>query len=449
MVNRRTGAHGLSRMRSLGAMRGVVAASLLIFGQLTMIGVPLVGLGFLPAVPAFFGALLVLAPWPGTPPLSRATIAGWSAFFGTQVVATVLGSNFANTGSQVPSLGILAYSMTIGLGSYYLAIRLPRSHLRRTLRWGVLIVLGVAALERMSPAVKQALLGVREGLSPSGLLYEGWGRDLLLVDFVRPVFLAREPSHLAFTAGTLLVGWLLSARSGREMAVGAVLFAAAIAVVGSPVLLLAALAALVLVATRPASSRRESRELRWAKVAAVGIAAVVVVAGLWLLDDARLQDDSFAIRMLVPARLAFVRPEGLLLGTGVGGLDALAPSIVRSLSEANVNLSRLENSHIPAPVTNALAQYWIFNGLTFGVLVAVFVALGLRRSGQRGWLGLLLGLALMGNGVGSFVGPQMWISLGLLSGLAAQSDEFDPTAEDAHGRRCSGSGLSLQVARSP
>lgn len=383
-------------------------------------------LGFLPGppVPAFLagtaGFLLLLLNLRGLRVRDAWPLA---AYLGLALWGIAVAPEAARyLGERSKSWIYLVYSVAGSLGLFLELARWSRDRLARLFLTATLLILAGAALESYTPlgAVSDA---VRRAVFEEGV-YAADRRDVLLFGRVRPKLFTSEPSHVAKFFLLSSSVWLGLTRARRRYLTYALLAAAGLFLIRSPIVILTAGAAAVTKVwlDMPGLSRSlltgPLRRRLGLLAMAAALALLVAGAAATILSTRIAQiasgaDESFLLRIAAPALLATETAVSYpFFGVGLGGNDAMVHEMQTAFTRLGVDTSRFEE--VAEKLFNVFWMHWIYFGALGGVVAVWLVGLFARKVGARHYLFVASMALLFSQTMGAYNGIRYWSYLMLI-----------------------------------
>lgn len=373
-----------AQARSLGGVEG-----LLLLGALAGLHVDVsfkLDVGAIPnVIAAPFGLLLFVANLPALP---RAT-ASWLAGLTTLYVVSALYA-VGLMGAQpeaAAAVGLMLYSLVIGLGIYFAMLKLTMKRVRRYGWVVVILILGFALLEVVTP-----LRGLAIAFSGIYGAEADINRDIVVYGGYRPRVLTSEPSHAAISFALALGAWVFTVRRWTwvELAKAGGVTLVALMLIRSPFVILPAMMLGVRLLLWPTTNRRETRGQLAGRLAALLVGSIAAlslvgaVLGIVFADrissfDPR-SDWSVTVRTYGALLASWsAASTHWLFGTGIANFEAARFELAYTYRQLGVPSYVTETDLLEVSINNAPSVLLIFFGFG-GSIVYLFVWGGLLKS---------------------------------------------------------------------
>lgn len=373
-----------ARARSLGGIEG-----LLLVGALAGLHVDVsfrLDLGSVPnVIAAPFGLLLFVA---NLPTIARATVSWLVGLTTLYVVSAVYAVGLKGAQPDaVAAVGLMLYSLVIGLGIYFAMLKLTMKQIRRS-AWFVVILLLVIALLEVATPLRQlaiafsAIYGTEADLNRDVIVYGGY----------RPRVLTSEPSHAAISFALAMGAWVFTLRRWTwvELSKAGAVTLVALVLIRSPFVILPAMMVGVRLLLWPETNRRETRGQLAGRLAAllVGSIAALSLAGavLGIVFADRISsfdprsDWSVTVRTYGALLASWsAATTHWLFGTGIANFEAARFELAYTYRQLGVPSYVTETDLLEVSINNAPSVLLIFFGFV-GSIVYLFIWGGLLRS---------------------------------------------------------------------
>lgn len=374
-----------AQARSLGGVEG-----LLLLGALAGLHVDVsfrvLDLGAVPnVISAPFGLILFIANLPALP---RATVSWLAGLITLYVVSATyaVGLMGAQPDAAV-AVGLMLYSLMIGLGIYLAMRKLTIKKVGRYAGVAVILMLGFALLEVATP-----LRGFAIAFSGIYGAEADLNRDIVVYGGYRPRVLTSEPSHAAISFALALGTWVFTVRrwTWSELAKAGAVTLVALVLIRSPFVILPVMMLGLRLLLWPATNRRQTRGQLAGRLAALLLGSIAAlslagaVLGIVFADrisafDPR-SDWSVTVRTY-GALLASWNAASThwLFGTGIANFDAARFELAYTYRQLGVPSYVTETELLEVSINNAPSVLLIFFGFV-GSIVYLFVWGGLLKS---------------------------------------------------------------------
>ena len=347
------------------------------------------------------------------PILGVLTIGGLTVFWGPEA-----SSYF---GERVKGLAYLSYSMGF---AYALFLELRQWERREVVGlfklFSILIVVG-CLLENYT-SFRNVSDAFRFAVFRSGV-YEGVDRDLETFGMIRPKLFTSEPSYVALLFLFFSTIWLGLSQERRKYLYHGLLTAMALFQIRSPIILLAAPIALVVMFYLDYGGLRNFlRMLGMRELAAVMLIALFVVTFLYVAFSTimarRVQlilagrGQSFAARIVAPPLIAYQTiKEYPVFGAGITGKEAIEEQmgdIFIALGFAAAVQKWTKAGNLVHKNANFFWLHWIYFGLLGGIGVLWLVYRLMKSLGVTHFYFCSMTLLIISQTTGGYVGTRTW-----------------------------------------
>lgn len=324
-------------------------------------------------------------------------------------------------GERIKGLAYLTYSMGFAYALFLELRQWERGEVAGLFKLlSILIVVG-CLLENYT-RFREVSDAFRFAVFRSGV-YESFDRDLMIFGMIRPKLFTSEPSYVALMFLFFSTVWLGLSQDRRKYVYYGALIAMALFLIRSPIILLAAPAALVVMFYLDYGGVRNFlRILGMRELVAVMLIALFVVAFLYVAFSVVMlkrgqrilagKDQSFAARIVAPPLIAYetVR-EYPVFGAGITGKEAIEEQmgdIFIALGFTAAVQKWTTEGTLVHKNANFFWLHWIYFGLLGGIGVLWLLYRLMKSLGVTHFCFCFMTLLVISQTTGGYVGTRTW-----------------------------------------